>query len=117
MECRRSSTVLLWFCFTTLCDWFKKLAPPIFLVLGIGVFALSSHSLIVLFTSVVIGHYDCFYLGLKTALVAIILPDIFSESLDKLNINISFQKSSAYFFKHSTKNLLIQQQFMVKIWI
>ena len=75
---------LLWFCFTIRYDWFKKLAPPsqptnrelvtrVFPRLALVTCILSSHWFILLFTSVGIGHCNCFGFGfystqLKTVL-------------------------------------------------
>ena len=79
IECRKKS---LKFCFTTLCDWFKKLAPPAQpircktnrdLVARVfrawrrsRVFASSSDWFIALFSFVVIGHRNCFGFGFTT---------------------------------------------------
>ena len=76
---------LLWFCFTTFCDWFEKLSlhflnqsdaklKPIMTwshafsraCRGLHVFALSSDWFLVLFLSVVIGQSDCFGFGFTT---------------------------------------------------
>ena len=77
---------VIWLCFTTLCDWFKKLSSANYSTnqmqnqnqsrLGshafsrawrrLRVFALNSHWFVVLFTFVVIGHCDCFGFGFTT---------------------------------------------------
>ena len=75
---------LHWFCFTTLCDWFRKLAPPSRLIRyttkliviwsnafsrargRLNVFTLSSHWLPVIFSLALIGRCDYFGFGFTT---------------------------------------------------
>ena len=76
-------TELLWFCLTTLCDWFKNLAPKTIATWShafsrvwrrLRVFAPSSHWFITLLSFVVIGHCNCFGLVFDTQLKTTLLP-------------------------------------------